>query len=52
MHLLDITRRRSIITITGRGKKPALEEIARVAGTILGWDDDRQKNEVELAYKG
>ncbi|MBW8016911.1 MAG: glycerol-3-phosphate dehydrogenase/oxidase [Planctomycetes bacterium] len=49
-HLLDITRRRSIITITGRGQKPALEEIAKVAGNILGWDSERQTKEAEQAF--
>jgi glycerol-3-phosphate dehydrogenase len=51
LHLSDITRRRSIITITGRGQKPALEELAKVAGNILGWDGERQNMEVEQAYK-
>ena len=50
-HLTDITRRRSIITITGRGEKPALEEMARVAGNILGWDSERQNKEAAQAYK-
>jgi glycerol-3-phosphate dehydrogenase len=50
-HLSDITRRRSIITITGRGKKAVLEELAKVAGNILGWDSDRQNQEAELAYE-
>ncbi len=51
LHLTDITRRRSIITITGKGQKPALEEIAKVAGNILGWDSERQNQEAEQAYK-
>lgn len=50
-HLLDITRRRSIITITGKGQKSALEEIAKVAGNILGWDAERQNMEVDQASK-
>jgi len=51
LHLSDITRRRSIITITGRGQKPALEELAQVAGNLLGWDGERQNKEVEQAHK-
>ena len=51
LHLSDITRRRSIITITGRGQKPALKELAQVAGNILGWNSERQNIEVEQAYK-
>ncbi|MHC4636747.1 MAG: glycerol-3-phosphate dehydrogenase/oxidase [Planctomycetota bacterium] len=50
LHLSDITRRRSIISITGRAQKPALVELAQVAGNILGWDRERQSLEVELAY--
>ncbi|MCF7955203.1 MAG: glycerol-3-phosphate dehydrogenase/oxidase [Phycisphaerae bacterium] len=50
-HLADITRRRSIITITGKGQKPALEEMAKIAGNILGWDTERQSMEVEMACK-
>jgi glycerol-3-phosphate dehydrogenase len=51
LHLLDITRRRSIITITGRGQKPVLAELAQVVGNILGWDSERQNMEVEQACK-
>ena len=47
-HLSDITRRRSIITITGKDSKPALEEIAKIAGKVLDWDTERQKKEVEM----
>jgi glycerol-3-phosphate dehydrogenase len=50
-HLSDITRRRSIITITGRGQKPALDEMAQIVGDILGWDTERQSQEAEQAYK-
>jgi len=50
LHLSDITRRRSIISITGHGQKPALTELAQVAGNILGWDRERQSLEAELAY--
>jgi glycerol-3-phosphate dehydrogenase len=51
LHLLDITRRRSIITLTGRGEKEVFEEIAQIAGNILGWDSERQNQEAEQAYK-
>lgn len=51
LHLSDITRRRSIITITGRGQEAALEELAQVAGNILGWDGERQNEEVEQAFR-
>ncbi len=50
LHLLDITRRRSIISITGRGQKPALTELAQIAGNILNWNSERQSQEIELAY--
>jgi glycerol-3-phosphate dehydrogenase len=50
LHLSDITRRRSIITITGRSQKSVLEELAQIAGNILGWDSQRQNMEVEQAY--
>lgn len=49
-HLSDITRRRSIITITGRGSKKVFEEMAKIAGGIVGWDGERQGREVEKAY--
>ena len=50
-HLSDITRRRSIITITGLGQKAVVEEMAKVAGNILGWNSERQNLEAEQAYK-
>ena len=49
MHLSDIARRRSIITITGYGEEAVLVEVAEVAGKVLGWDSERKSKEVELA---
>ena len=48
-NLSDITRRRSVITLTGRAKKTALEELAQIAGNILDWNRQRQNQEVEIA---
>jgi len=48
-NLSDITRRRSVITLTGRAKKSALQELAQIAGSILDWNHQRQNQEVEIA---
>ncbi len=50
-HLSDIVRRRSIITILGAAGNAALQEIADIAGDILGWDGERRRTEIEMAAK-
>ncbi len=49
LHLSDLVRRRSIITLLGRASEPALTELAAIVGGVLGWDADRRKQEVALA---
>jgi glycerol-3-phosphate dehydrogenase len=48
-HLSDIVCRRSVIALLGRAKREALEELARVAGGVLGWDEARRGDEIQRA---
>jgi len=49
LHLSDLVRRRSVITLLGRATAPALRELAEVVGGVLGWDASRQAEEAALA---
>jgi len=49
VHLSDLVRRRSVITLLGRASQTALEELAGIAGDVLGWDAERCQQEVALA---
>jgi len=51
LHLSDVVRRRSIITLVGRSTEAALSELAGIVGGVLGWDDRRRREEVALALK-
>jgi len=45
----DLVCRRSTIALLGRAGKPALTEIAAIAGEVLNWDAARQAEEVARA---
>jgi glycerol-3-phosphate dehydrogenase len=49
LHLSDLVRRRSVITLLGQASETALAELAGIVGDVLGWDADRRKREVALA---
>jgi len=49
LHLSDIVRRRSLITLLGQSTEAVLEELAGIAGSVLGWDDQRRREEIEQA---
>lgn len=51
LHLSDLVRRRSVITLLGRASETALSELAGIVGDVLGWDADRRKQEVDLALR-
>ena len=48
VHLSDIVCRRSLIALLGDARPEVLREIADVAGGVLGWDQARREQEVEL----
>jgi glycerol-3-phosphate dehydrogenase len=48
-HLSDLVRRRSIITFLGQATASVLEELSHVVGPILGWDESRRQEEIEMA---
>jgi glycerol-3-phosphate dehydrogenase len=45
--LADLVLRRTTIAITGRATRPALAELADIAGRTLGWDEARQQAEIQ-----
>jgi glycerol-3-phosphate dehydrogenase len=49
LHLSDLVRRRSVITLLGQANETVLAELAGIAGDVLGWDAERRKQEVALA---
>jgi glycerol-3-phosphate dehydrogenase len=49
VHLSDLVRRRSVITLLGRANETALAELAAITGDVLGWDASRRKQEIDLA---
>jgi len=49
VHLSDLTRRRSVITLLGRSTGAALAELAEIVGDVLGWDAARRKQEADAA---
>jgi len=48
-HLTDLTRRRSIITLTGKANPQTLKELAQITGQTLEWPHDRQEKEIQQA---
>ncbi|MBL7115936.1 MAG: glycerol-3-phosphate dehydrogenase/oxidase [Kiritimatiellae bacterium] len=48
-HLSDLTRRRSVITLTGRSTEATLAELADIVGDLLGWDAGRRREELHGA---
>ena len=49
LHLSDLVRRRSVITLLGRASESALNELAAIVGDVLGWDAQHRSREVALA---
>ncbi len=49
LHLSDLVRRRSVITLLGLASETALAELAGIVGDVLGWDANRRQQEVALA---
>ena len=49
LHLSDLVRRRSVITLLGQATEPALAELATIVGKVLGWDEALQNEEIALA---
>ncbi|MBE0536772.1 MAG: glycerol-3-phosphate dehydrogenase/oxidase [Phycisphaerae bacterium] len=48
-HLTDLTRRRSIITLTGKAHPQALKELAQITADVLNWPENRQQQEIQQA---
>jgi len=48
-HLTDLICRRSVIALLGQATGEALEELAEIVGTVLGWDEARRAREVAEA---
>ena len=46
LHLSDLVRRRSVITLLGLASETALAELAGIVGDVLGWDANRRQQEV------
>ena len=46
-HLTDLVCRRSTIALLGNARRDVLQELAEVAGPVLGWDDAKKEEEVE-----
>lgn len=51
LHLSDLVRRRSVITLLGQSTEPALAELSGIVGEAVGWDEDRRRQEVGLALR-
>ena len=51
LHLSDLVRRRTLITLLGHSDEAALTELAGIAGDLLGWDTERCSLEVGQALK-
>ncbi len=49
LHLSDLVRRRSVITLLGQSTGESLRELAEIVGNALGWDVERREREVALA---
>jgi glycerol-3-phosphate dehydrogenase len=49
LHLSDLVRRRSVITLIGRATETVLDEISEIVGGLLGWDEQQRKDEVAMA---
>ncbi|MCD1572834.1 glycerol-3-phosphate dehydrogenase C-terminal domain-containing protein, partial [Agromyces mediolanus] len=43
----DLVLRRTSIAFTGTATLPLLEELAAIAGEVLGWNGERQRAEVQ-----
>jgi glycerol-3-phosphate dehydrogenase len=49
VHLADLVYRRSTIGLLGNATAGTLPELAAIVGRILGWDAERQNNEITRA---
>lgn len=51
VHLLDLVQRRTAIAFTGTATAPLLDELADLAGDVLGWDAARRRAEADEARR-
>jgi glycerol-3-phosphate dehydrogenase len=51
VHLTDLMRRRSVITLLGQATEATAPELAAIVGDILGWDETTRQNEIALALR-
>ena len=51
VHLSDLMRRRSVISLLGHATDAAAAELAAIVGDTLGWDDAQRQNEITLALQ-
>ncbi|WP_395243791.1 glycerol-3-phosphate dehydrogenase/oxidase [Agromyces sp. MMS24-K17] len=51
VHLLDLVQRRTAIAFTGAATAPLLDELADIAGDVLGWDAERRDAEAAEARR-
>jgi len=49
VHLSDITHRRTTIALLGQATPQSLSELADIIAPVLGWDPDRQSEEIRSA---
>lgn len=49
LHLSDLVRRRSVITLLGQANEASLTELAGIVGDALGWDAARRAREADDA---
>jgi glycerol-3-phosphate dehydrogenase len=49
VHLSDLVRRRSVITLLGQASDAALAELAGIVDEVLGWDAARRQEEINMA---
>ncbi|QEO13609.1 glycerol-3-phosphate dehydrogenase/oxidase [Agromyces intestinalis] len=47
VHLADLVQRRTSLAFAGQLTMPLLDELAGIAGEVLGWDADRRAAEVD-----
>jgi len=51
VHLSDLMRRRSVITLLGQATEATATELAAIVGDALGWDEPTRQREIRLALQ-
>jgi glycerol-3-phosphate dehydrogenase len=51
VHLSDLTRRRSVITLLGQTTEASATELAAIVGDVLGWDEATRQDEIVHALQ-